>query len=79
VIGGVATDKVLAHENSQTDNGIPYLSAFEKMAARFTESGKSLELRVSIGPTTPGADAIDETPKGGNEPIRDPAVSTLMP
>jgi hypothetical protein len=62
VIGGVATDKVLAHEKSQTDDGAPYLSALEKMAARFAESGKSLELRVSVGPTTLGADAIDVTP-----------------
>jgi hypothetical protein len=30
---GVATDKVLAHEKSQTDDGISYLSALEKMAA----------------------------------------------
>jgi hypothetical protein len=79
VIGGVATDEVLAHEKSQTDDGISYLSALEKMAARFTEGGKSLELRVSIGLTTPGTDAIDITPKGGNGPVRDPAVSTLTP
>ncbi len=78
-IGGVATDKLLAHEKSQTDDGTPYLSELEKAAARFAGTGKSLELRVFIGPTTPGADAIDVTPKGGNGPVRDPAVSTPTP
>ncbi len=66
VIGGVATDKVLAHEKNQTDDGTSYLSALEKMAERFAEGGKSLELRVSIGPTAPGAsgshEVIDVTP-----------------
>jgi hypothetical protein len=28
--------------------------AIEKVAARFAESGKTLELKVAIGPTTPG-------------------------
>jgi hypothetical protein len=67
VIGGVATDKVLAHEKSQTDDGTSYLSALEKVAAQFAESGKTLELKVSIGPTTPGAgdphETIDVTPE----------------
>ncbi len=61
VIGGVATDKVLAHEKNQTDDGSSYLSALEKMAERFAESGKTLELKVSVSPVTPGADAIDVT------------------
>ena len=64
VIGGVATDKVLAHEKSQTDDGASYLSALEKMAERFAEGGKTLELRVSLGPTAPGAETIDVTPRG---------------
>ncbi len=65
VIGGVATDKVLAHEKNQTDDGASYLSALEKVAAQFAEGGKTLELRVSIGPTAPCANAsevIDVTP-----------------
>ena len=68
VIGGVATDKVLAHEKNQTDDGAGYLGALEKVAAQFAESGKTLELRVSVGQTEPGVDAggsrevIDVTP-----------------
>ena len=65
VIGGVATDKVLAHEKSQTDDGASYISALEKAAALFVEGGKALELKVSIGLAAPGADAgevIDVTP-----------------
>ncbi len=69
VIGGVATDKVLAHEKSQTHDGASYLSALEKMAERFAESGTTLELRVSLGPTTPAAtgshEVIDVTPTSG--------------
>ena len=64
VIGGVATDKVLAHEKNQTDDGASYLSALEKAAALFVEGGKSLELRVSIGPASPAAETIDVTPRG---------------
>jgi len=64
VIGGVATDKVLAHEKNQTHDGTSYLSALEKMAERFAEGGKTLELRVSVGPTAPGAETIDVTPRG---------------
>ena len=79
VIGGVATDKVLAHEKSQTDDGTSYLSALERVAGKFMEGGQGIELKVAISPTTPGADAIDVTPKGENGPIRDPAVSTLRP
>jgi hypothetical protein len=69
VIGGVATDKVLAHEKSQTDDGASYLSALEKVAAEIAASGKSLELKVSVGPTLPAANAsgshevIDVTPE----------------
>ncbi len=63
VIGGVATDKVLAHEKNQTDDGSSYLSALEKMAERFAESGKALELKVTLSPTAVAADdAIDVTP-----------------
>jgi hypothetical protein len=66
VIGGVATDKVLAHEKNQTDDGTSYLSALEKMAERFAESGTTLELRVSVGPAASGAtgshEVIDVTP-----------------
>ena len=63
VIGGIATDKVLAHEKNQTDDGSSYLSALERMAERFAESGAGLELRVQISPAAPKADAaIDVTP-----------------
>jgi hypothetical protein len=70
VIGGVATDKVLAHEKSQTDDGASYLSALEKVAAEIAASGKSLELKVSVGPKLPAAyasgshETIDVTPGG---------------
>ena len=67
VIGGVATDKVLAHEKSQTDDGTSYLSALEKMAEKFIESGQVIELKVAISPATPGADAIDAS--GSHEVI----------
>ena len=63
VIQGISTDKVLAHEKNQTDDGASYLSALEKMAERFAEGGKTLELRVSLGPTAPGAETIDVTPR----------------
>ncbi len=63
VIGGVATDKVLAHEKNQTDDGSSYLSALEKMAERFAESGKTLELKVTLSPAAVATDAaIDVTP-----------------
>lgn len=64
VVGGISTDKVLAYEKTETDDGTTYISALEKVAARIAESGESLELRVSVGPTTPSADAIDVTPSG---------------
>ncbi len=63
VISGISTDKVLAHEKSQTDDGSSYLSALEKMAERFAESGKTLELKVTLSPAARDADdAIDVTP-----------------
>ena len=69
VIGGVATDKVLAHEKNQTDDGSSYLSALEKMAERFAASGAGLELKVTVSPAAPKADAaIDVTLRGQNEP-----------
>ena len=68
VISGISTDKVLAHEKNQTDDGAGYLGALEKVAAQFAESGKTLELRVSLGPTAPGGggahETIDVTPRG---------------
>jgi len=64
VIGGISTDKVLAFEKVETDDGTAYLSALERMAERVAESGTTIELKVSIGPTTPGAETIDVTPKG---------------
>ena len=67
VIAGISTDKVLAHEKNQTDDGASYLSALEKVAAQFAERGKTVELRVSLGPTAPGAtgshETIDVTPR----------------
>ena len=55
VIGGVATDKVLAHEKQQTDDGQGYISALEKMAERFAESGAGLELKVTVSPAAVAA------------------------
>jgi hypothetical protein len=69
IIGGISTDKVLAHEKSQTDDGSSYISALEKVAAEILASGKSLELKVSVGPTLPTVNAsgshevIDVTPE----------------
>ncbi len=63
VIGGVATDKVLAHEKNQTDDGSAYLSALEKMAERFAASGAGLELKVTVSPAAVAAGhIIDVTP-----------------
>ena len=68
VIGGIATDKVLAHEKNQTDDGSSYLSALEKMAERFAESGKTLELKGTLSPAArDAADAIDAS--GSHEVI----------
>ena len=68
VIAGISTDKVLKSEEKAKDDGASYLSALEKMAERFAEGGKTLELRVSLGPTAPGAteshETIDVTPRG---------------
>jgi len=50
VIGGISTDKVLAYEKLQTDDGGTYLSALEKVAARVAASGAELELKVTIKP-----------------------------
>jgi hypothetical protein len=61
VIEGVATDKVLAHEKNQTHDGTSYLSALEKVAAQLAESGKTLELRVSIGSAAAAATSSHET------------------
>ena len=67
VIGGVATDKVLAHEKNQTDDGSSYLSALEKMAERFAESGKTLELKVTLSPSPPA----EQPPRSEARPRRD--------
>jgi hypothetical protein len=61
VIGGVATDKVLAHEKNQTDDGASYISALEQMAQRVADSGTTLELRVTVGPAAPAANGSHET------------------
>ena len=66
VIGGIATDKVLAHEKQQTDDGGAYLSALEKMAERFAASGAGLKLEVTISPAAVAAGhIIDVTPAEG--------------
>jgi len=63
VLNGISIDKILASEKVTTDDGSSYLSALEKMAAGFVESGVGLELRVQISPAAPKADAaIDVTP-----------------
>ena len=68
VISGISTDKLLAHEKNQTDDGSSYISALEQMAQRVAESGASLELKVTVGPAQPGAtgahETIDVTPRG---------------
>ena len=63
VIGGVATDKVLAHEKNQTDDGSSYLSALEKMAERFAASGAGLELKVTVSPATVAAGHVIDSPE----------------
>ena len=68
VIGGVATDKVLAHEKNQTDDGSSYLSALEKMAERFAESGKTLELKVTVSPAAVAAGHVIDA-SGSHEVI----------
>ena len=68
VIGGVATDKVLAHEKNQTDDGSSYLSALEKMAERFAESGKTLELQVTLSPAAVAAGHVIDA-SGSHEVI----------
>ena len=65
VIAGISTDKVLAHEKTAKDDGGSYISALEKVAAQIAESGQTLELRVSVSPNRPGADAIDVTAEHG--------------
>jgi hypothetical protein len=62
MIGGIATDKVLAHEKQQTDDGQGYISALERVAEKFMESGQGLELKLSVNPVAPSEDAIDVTP-----------------
>ncbi|MCH7643906.1 MAG: hypothetical protein IH974_03650 [Myxococcales bacterium] len=63
VIGGVATDKVLAHEKNQTDDGSSYLSALEKMAERFAASGAGLELKVTVSPAAVAAGHVIDSPE----------------
>jgi len=59
VISGIATDKIFKSEERSKDDGADYLSALERMAERFGEGGATLELKVTIGSTRPGADTID--------------------
>jgi len=67
VISGIATDKVLLHEKSKTDDGSAYLSALEKMAAGFAASGAGLELKVTVSPAAVAAGhVIDVTPTEAN-------------
>jgi len=68
VVSGIATDKILLHEKSKTEDGGAYISALEKMAAGFASSGAGLELRVTVSPAAVAAghvidagDAIDVT------------------
>ncbi len=68
VIGGVATDKVLAHEKNQTDDGSSYLSALEKMAERFAASGAGLKLEVTVSPAAVAAGHIIDA-SGSHEVI----------
>ena len=67
ILTGISTDKAMAYEKLQTDDGASYLSALEKAAARFVEGGQVLELKVSIGPAQSGTtgphETIDVTPR----------------
>ena len=58
VIGGIATDKVLAFEKLSTDDGGTYLSALEKVAARVAASGAEMELTVTIKPSETEAEDV---------------------
>ncbi len=73
VIGGIATDKVLAHEKNQTDDGSSYLSALEKMAERFAESGAGLKLEVTISPAAVAAGHVIDA-SGSHEVIDSPEI-----
>ena len=75
VVSGIATDKVLAHDKLGQDDRGGYISALEKMAERFAESGAGLELKVTVSPASVAAghvnadgfaDAIDVTPTEAN-------------
>ena len=55
VVSGIATDKVFASEKAATDDGSSYISALERMAERFAESGAGLELKVTLSPAAVAA------------------------
>ena len=59
VVSGIATDKVLASEKAATDDGSAYLSALEKMAERFAESGVGLKLEVTVSPAAVAAGHVN--------------------
>jgi len=75
IVAGIAVDKVLAHDKLGQDDRGGYISALEKMAERFAESGAGLELKVTVSPAAVAAghvnadgfaDVIDVTPTEAN-------------
>ena len=60
---GTAMDKVVDHEKAKGGGVDGFVSAFEKVAREFIESGKSLEITVAVHPSAPdGHEVIDVTP-----------------
>ncbi len=59
VINGVATDKVLAYEKQNRDDGGGYVSALEAVVKRVAESGVSMELKVTVKPPAEDDSVID--------------------
>jgi len=67
VLQGIGTDKALAVEKGAVHDGNAYLVSLEALALRLAETGKGVEVRVSVGPLPAGAnnaagEIIDVTP-----------------
>jgi len=68
VVSGIATDKVLAHDKLGQDDRGGYISALEKMAEKFAESGAGLELKVTVSPAAVAAGHVIDA-SGSHEVI----------
>ena len=55
---------MLTHERRGDDDGSAYISALEKVAKQWAESGRSFEIKVAVKPTDPVDDAVEVTPPG---------------